>query len=128
MPPARSLPGKVDRPGAGQGHSFLLEIAVAIGVAFGLTWFAARRGWISRSVHRRLWHMVLLLLFLFTAVTSVMLALEYEFGIFPSGPPVIARWHVSIGFALVLVLLAHVCGHLEYYMGSFMGRASKGAR
>jgi len=66
------------------------------------------------STHRKIWNIILLLLFLGFAPMGFLLALHnvYYIGLHPEQ---VLGWHVNTGSAFLVVAIFHALWHLSYY-------------
>lgn len=65
--------------------------------------------WLNPIAFRYFWNLVLLALFLLTAITSLIL-------LFGTSSSSLAFWHNQIGVALVVIALLHLLFRVKYYL------------
>ena len=91
----------------------LLPIALTLIFAYFLSYALYRRNIINKTLHVRLWNIILLIIFLFTGIMGIILAGFIDFGI--TDPFDLIFWHSEVGIALSIILFFH----LQYYWSTF---------
>jgi len=113
--------------GAGAGNSsvkiapqyYMLPIFLVLLTTYLLSAWAAKTKKISVLAQRRAWNLILLILFAFTALTSVILLLRIDCRIGSPWPVDIAYWHIEFGWAMIVVSFLHILWRAAYFKGYF---------
>lgn len=95
-------------------YNFLLMTIITV-LAYILSIWAVKARKISLVTQRYFWNMLLLISFAVTAITSIILALSFEYGIKLNLPINIFYWHIEIGFFAIITMFLHLSWHLRYY-------------
>lgn len=97
---------------------------IIVSLLYLISWLFCRTGIFTRSIHRKLWNSVLAVVFLFTALAGILIALQisYKWEIRIIGS--ILKWHVETGVCLGITGLFHFLWHFSYYREIFSGRGS----
>jgi len=91
----------------------IITIILVAGYLMGL--LAVKNKKISFIAHRKFWNWILLILFIPTAITSILLALAIEFRIVINFGLNLSFWHLVFGWAFILVSFFHIFWHATYY-------------
>jgi uncharacterized membrane protein len=92
----------------------LLSIALTLIFAYFISYALYRRNLINKSLHVRLWNIILLISFLFAGIMGIILAGFIDFGI--TDPFDLIFWHGEVGIALSVISFFH----LHCYWSSFI--------
>ena len=93
----------------------ILIITLAV---YSVTYFLSNRKKISVLVHKKIWNAVLLLSFLGTGISGIVLVIRLNYGInipFPSA----LFLHVETGIVMAIVSVFHIAWHLKYFKSVF---------
>jgi len=99
---------------AGSRYKFII-ISISLLLLYLLSSLAVKFKYISLLNHRRLWNVLLLIVFLVTAVFGVMLVIVVNFSWFSSWYVFMLYWHVEFGTAMVMITMFHLSWHWRYY-------------
>jgi hypothetical protein len=91
----------------------LLPIALTLVFSYFLSYVLYRKNIIKKSLHLRLWNIIILISFLFAGIMGIILAGFIDFEI--TDPFDLLFWHGEVGIALSIVLFFH----LHCYWNSF---------
>jgi len=91
----------------------LLPIALSLIFAYFISYALYKRNLINKSLHIRLWNIVIFTIFLFAGIMGILLAGFIDFGV--TDPYDLIYWHGEVGIALVVILFFH----LHCYWSSF---------
>ncbi|MBN1598704.1 MAG: hypothetical protein JW894_10445 [Bacteroidales bacterium] len=78
----------------------------------------------SRSSHRKLWNVVLLFVFLSTAVLGLLLAIQINYKLEWKTVNELLKWHVDLGIALSFVAVFHLIWNFSYYVNLFRKKSA----
>lgn len=92
---------------------------VTVSLLYIISFSFYRLGFFSQAFHRKLWNSALALLFLFTAIAGVFMALQINFKWNIPIVKQILKWHVEAGAALAITGIFHFIWHLSYYVKLF---------
>jgi hypothetical protein len=84
----------------------LLSIALTLIFTYFLSYALYRRNIINKSLHVRLWNILILIIFLFAGIMGITLAGFIDFGI--TDPFDLIFWHGEVGIALSIILFFHL--------------------
>ncbi len=95
-------------------------IAGSVLLVYFISYLYTRKNILTRkvnypfSVHRKLWNIILLLVFLVFAPLGFLLAVNnvYYIGI---NPVSVLSWHVNFGVVFLVIAVFHALWHLNYY-------------
>ena len=91
----------------------LLPITLSFIFAYFLSYALYKKDLINKSLHVKLWNIILLIIFLFAGIMGILLAGFIDFGI--TDPYDLIFWHGEVGIALFVILFFH----LHCYWSSF---------
>ncbi len=98
---------------------FMWQIALGILAAYWVSLFLAKKGKITIFNQRKFWNLVLLILFLKTAATSIILLLEINYRIAWQWPLNVGFWHIELGWAMIVTAFLHAAWHWPYFKSYF---------
>lgn len=79
-----------------------------------LTWFLQKKKIIKLITHKRIWNILLLITFLISGISGLILAFGINYGITIPYLKLI-KPHVNIGIAMSIISIIHIFWHLNYY-------------
>jgi hypothetical protein len=99
---------------------FPLTIAGSVLLVYFISYLYTRKNILTRkinypfTVHRKIWNIVMLILFLVFAPLGFLLAVNkvYYIGI---NPVHVLDWHVNFGVAFLVIAVFHALWHINYY-------------
>lgn len=74
---------------------------------------------INYILHKKIWNLLLLITFIITALTSILVLLRLEYGIIYNLPFNITYWHIEIGYIMILISIFHMLEHYSYFKSYF---------
>jgi len=80
-----------------------------------LSLFLVKYNKISPVTHKKIWNILLLITFIITALTSMIIVLKLEYGTIIQIPLNLSFWHVEIGYAMILISIFHILWHIPYF-------------
>ena len=95
---------------------FLLPLIFLSFLFYLMSYLLAGYGVITRTFHRRMWNVLLLLVFLTTAALGLLLVIQINYKLEWPLVKTLLKWHVNFGIALSLVAVFHFTWHLNYYL------------
>jgi len=113
-------------PLTGGKYDFIPVIAL-FGFTYCLSFLLYRRGTISVRAHRMVWNIMLLVTFLFSAGSGILLILRINYGIVLPSPSTL-YWHVESGIAMTVISVFHILWHWEYYSLFVSGILKRGRK
>ncbi|NCC70126.1 hypothetical protein EOM09_00910 [bacterium] len=79
-----------------------------------LTWILQKKGKIKLITHKRIWNVLLLITFLISGISGLILAFGINYGI--TIPYIkLIKPHVNFGIAMSIISIIHIFWHLNYY-------------
>ncbi len=97
---------------------------ITVSLLYLISWLFCRTGIVTRSIHRKLWNSVLAVVFLFTALAGILIALQINYRWESRVISSMLKWHVETGVCLGITGLFHFLWHLSYYKEIFSGTGS----
>lgn len=88
-------------------------------VLYTLSYFFYRSGFYTLQYHRRLWNVLLAVIFVVTALAGLLLALQITYKWNIPFIKTILKWHVEIGTGLAVTGFLHLIWHFRYFTGIF---------
>lgn len=70
---------------------------------------------IKYITHLRFWNIILLISFLITGITGILLILRINYNFVIKFPFDILYWHVEIGIIMAIVSILHILNHIKYF-------------
>jgi hypothetical protein len=101
------------------GRYKLVLIMSALFILYLISLLSVKMKYISVFNNRRIWNVLLLIVFSITAVMSIMLVLIINFGWFISWYAFLLYWHVEFGSAMIMITIFHLSWHSQYYTAIF---------
>jgi hypothetical protein len=80
---------------------------------------------IKIATHRKVWNVLLLATFLFTALFGFVLAIRRDYALIFPFPVNMLLWHVEAGIVMTVISVFHVSWHLSYYRELFRSGREK---
>ena len=103
-------------------------IAIALFVIYAASFALYKTRRIKVTTHRKIWNVLLLLTFLFTAVFGLTMAIRRDYVLMFEFPINLIFWHVEAGVVMTFVSVFHLSWHLTYYRDLFrVPRGSAGS-
>ncbi len=105
-----------------RGHKriyHLLPISLVLVFLYLFGCILSRKKIIKLVNHRRIWNCLLLLTFLFSGITGVLLIIKVNLGIIIPLPFDILFWHVETGIAMFVISIFHISWHWVYFKNIF---------
>jgi len=93
-------------------------------ILYLLSYLFYRTGFYSRNLHRKLWNIILALVFILTVSAGIFLALQVTYKWDIPFVKTILKWHVEFGIAMSFTGLFHLLWHFSYYTGLFKKSSS----
>ncbi len=101
----------------------IITVALAL---YMLTWLAARMSVIRILTHRKIWNTTLLVVFLTTAISGLVLAVQVNFKLQVPAIRELLVWHVDFGIGMTMVAIFHFTWHWTYYKKILQPKRGKG--
>ncbi|MGV8152423.1 MAG: hypothetical protein ACP5OG_05045 [Candidatus Nanoarchaeia archaeon] len=95
-------------------YNFLFILTLTFGLYF-LSLFASYKNIISKVNHRKIWNIILLISFLGTGISGIILAIEIEYGVDINLPINTLFLHVETGIVMSFVSVFHIIWHIPYF-------------
>jgi len=73
----------------------------------------------QESLQRKIWNVILLIVFITTATLGLLLAIQISYKLEWSFVKTALKWHVDFGIGLSFVAIFHLLWHLRYYFNLF---------
>lgn len=84
-----------------------------------------RLGVMGEVLHRKIWNVILLLVFLPTAVLGLLLAFQINYKLEWSFVKTMLKWHVDFGIVMSFVAIFHLIWHWKYYFNLGRGKQNE---
>ncbi|MCK4532902.1 hypothetical protein KAU39_03885 [bacterium] len=97
----------------------LLPISLVLVFLYLFGYILSKRKIIKVVNHRKIWNFLLLLTFLSSGITGVLLIIRVNSGIVIPLPFDILFWHVETGIAMFVICIFHISWHLFYFKNMF---------
>lgn len=94
---------------------YFLPIAGILFLFYLLTYYLSKKKKIKLIKHRKLWNSVLLLTFLVSGMTGIILAILLSYGIRLTFYSEMLFWHVETGIAMAIISIFHIIWHWKYF-------------
>lgn len=88
----------------------ILSMALYLG-----SYFLSKKGKISLVTHRKIWNFFLLITFIVTAITSIIIVLGLEYQMFIQTPFNLNYLHIEFGYVMILISIFHILWHIPYF-------------
>lgn len=97
----------------------ILPLSTILLVLYLISHSLSTAGIISRSLHKRIWNVALLLAFLGAATLGLLLTVQINYKLNWPFVESALKWHVNFGIALSGAAIIHLIWHLNYYIDMF---------
>lgn len=98
---------------------YMWELTLAFTLIYLLSLFLVKKGYLSRMVNRKIWNMLLLISFVVTVITSVLVLLRLNYGLPLSLYTNMVFLHVEVGYVMILISICHTLWHTAYFKTYF---------
>ncbi len=99
-------------------YHFLI-ILISILILYGVSVFLVKKNKINLITHRRIWNVLLLITFVISGITGLVLAFCIDMNIsFPIYKEFL-WFHVEFGIAMAIISIFHLLSHFKYYKHIF---------
>jgi len=107
---------EIEEESEGEGRDYkLIPIVLALFLLYSISYSLARKDVINVVQHRKIWNMLLLISFLVSGLSGILLALRIEYELSFSLPFGILGPHVKAGIDMVVIGCFHVGWHWRYF-------------
>jgi hypothetical protein len=100
----------------------LISISITLIVAYLGSYILYRENYIKKSIHIRLWNILILITFLISAGAGLVLLGLVEYGVALPISQELLYWHVQIAIAMFWIAIFHI--H-SYWMSSSSGKSGE---
>lgn len=97
----------------------LIPISLFLILLYFITHILSKKKIISVVKHRKIWNFLLLISFLLSGVSGILLVIKINFGITIPLPPNILFLHVETGIAMFVISIFHTFWHWAYFKNMF---------
>lgn len=94
---------------------FFIPIAGILFLFYFLTLYLSKKKKIKLVKHRKLWNGTLLITFLISGISGLILAILITYGIKLSFYSEVLFWHVETGIAMAIISIFHIVWHWKYF-------------
>ena len=91
----------------------IVLIPAILVTAYILSYLSYRREIISKKLHNKLWNLVLLVSFIFTAGMGIVQAGIVDFGISFSMVAALNYWHIEFGIVFFVLIFFHLSSNMD---------------
>lgn len=100
----------------------LLPITIILILLYFITHFLAKKKIISIVYHRKVWNVLLLITFLLSGISGILLVIKINFGITTPLSLNILFLHIETGIAMFIISVFHVFWHWAYFKNLFRNK------
>lgn len=114
---ALKLPAEMETSGpsgSDKPYNLILISALTLGL-YLITHLLKRFELISKTLHRRIWNLVLLITFLVSGVLGLVLVVQINYEVLGGWYLRFLNLHVEFGISMALVSMIHALWHIKYY-------------
>lgn len=97
----------------------LWPIIILIVAFYSLSFAFSRIGLLSKSIHRKFWNVLLLLVFLVSGLLGFFMVVKINYKLQVPFYEKLVSYHVEFGIAMALIGFFHLWWHLNYYLKVF---------
>ena len=97
----------------------LIPISLFLILLYFMTHILSKKKIISIVNHRKIWNLLLLITFLISGLSGILLIIEINFGITIPLPFNALFWHVEIGIVMFVISIFHTFWHWAYFKRIF---------
>lgn len=94
---------------------FFIPIAGILFIFYLSTLYLSKKKKIKIVKHRKLWNGILLMTFLISGISGLILAILLTYGIRLSFYADVLFWHVETGIAMAIISIFHIVWHWKYF-------------
>lgn len=94
-------------------------------ILYLLTFFLSRIGTITKSTHRKIWNVLLLITFLVTGLLGLFLVVQLNYNLLFDWVRTLLYWHVEFGIGMAFISIFHILWHLKYFTHLFKAAKKK---
>lgn len=98
---------------------YFIPIAVLLFISYIVTHTMSKKKKITVSKHRNMWNIILLVTFVVSGFSGLILAILISYGIRLSFYSDLLFWHVETGIAMAILSLFHIIWHRRYFKRLF---------
>ena len=98
---------------------YMWQLTLVFTLIYLLSLFLVKKGYLSLMVNRKIWNMLLLIAFVITVITSVLVLLRLNYGLSLSVYADMVFWHVEVGYVMILISICHTLWHTAYFKTYF---------
>jgi membrane-associated HD superfamily phosphohydrolase len=91
------------------------EILIALTILYIITFYLSRTKKIKLITHRKIWNVLLLISFLGTGISGIILVIKMQYGVIANIPTNMLFIHVETGIAMALISIFHIAWHWKYF-------------
>lgn len=84
-----------------------------------LTYIFSKKKFISQFTHKKIWNVLLLLVFGVNLASSLLLVLQLAYEVKLDLPFNLSFWHIESGIVFTLIAIFHIWWHIPYYRQIF---------
>jgi hypothetical protein len=106
----------------------LIPIGTISLILYLLTFFLSRIGTITKSTHRKIWNVLLLVTFLVTGLLGLFLVVQLNYNLLFDWVRPLLYWHVEFGIGMACISIFHILWHLKYFLNLFKTAKKKAAK
>ena len=98
---------------------YMWQITVVILAFYLFSLVLVKKKKISPAANKKIWNLLLLISFVVTAFTSILVLLRLNYSLTVYFPLNVVYWHIEIGYAMILIALCHTLWHWPYFKAYF---------
>jgi len=106
---------------SGKEYNFI-PITAGLLLLYLSTYVLSKKGKIMILTHRRVWNLAVLITFLISGITGLLLVLKVSYGLKLPNPAGMLFLHVEFGIAMAIITIFHIGWHWRYYTAYFKRR------
>lgn len=94
---------------------FMWQIALLFFVLYAISILLVKKDILTIVQHRKIWNLLLLISFFITAVTSIILLLNINYGFIINIGGNISFLHIEVGWIMIIISIFHMLWHIPYF-------------
>ncbi len=94
----------------------LIPISILVLFFYTISFLISRLEIITKTTHRKIWNVLLLITFFITALLGLFLAIKVNYKLEIPAFDNYLKWHVDFGIGMAFIAIFHIVWHLNYYL------------
>ncbi|MFC2137976.1 hypothetical protein ACFLTE_07365, partial [Bacteroidota bacterium] len=94
----------------------LIPISILVIFFYSISFLISKLEIISKTTHRKIWNVMLLITFFTTALLGLFLAIKVNYKLDIPAYDNYLEWHVNFGITMAFISIFHFIWHINYYL------------